>query len=117
VAQGDRTNPQFVDVFQQNRLEMKETNEGHLPSIPFRSIGDAPPTRGVHVREIVQDPSEFRLVFDPAHPDANDDGFVQMPNINPIQEMMDLITASRAFEANITALNNSKDMIRNALRI
>jgi len=120
VAQGREREVQqrFGEVFQQNRLEMTKTSEAHRAAIPFRSLVEPPPPKqGVHVADIVSDPSPFRLVFDPAHPDANGDGFVEMPNINPIQEMMDLITASRAFEANITALNSSKEMIRNALRI
>jgi len=71
----------------------------------------------VKVDDIVQDPSEFKLVYDPAHPDANEDGYVQMPNINTVQEMIDMITASRSYEANITALNSAKEMVRNALKI
>jgi flagellar basal-body rod protein FlgC len=61
--------------------------------------------------------SEFKLVYDPYHPDANEEGYVRMPNINPVQEMIDLITASRSYEANVAALNSSKEMIRAALKI
>ena len=115
VAQGNGEQ-QVKDVFQPNRLEMRQTNDAHKPAVPFRSSVEVP-TKGVHVRTIVEDPSEFRLVHDPAHPDADIDGFVRMPNINVVQEMMELITATRAFEANITAINSSKEMIRAALRI
>ena len=118
VAQGQPgQQSNFVDIFQQNRIEMAKTSDAHISSRPFKSIDTVDPQAGVHVRDIAADPSPFRQVFDPAHPEANSDGFVQMPNINPIQEMMEMITASRAFEANITALNNSKEMIRNALKI
>jgi len=57
------------------------------------------------------------MIYDPNHPEANEEGYVAKPNINPVQEMIDLITASRSYEANVTALNSAKDMIRNALKI
>ena len=106
----------FVDVFQKNQIDMKETNKAHKPSVPFRKIAEEP-KYGVHVSDIVKDPSAFKQIYDPYHPDANEDGYVSMPNINTVQEMIDMITASRSYEANVTALNNSKDMIRNALKI
>ena len=115
IEQG-RPGEKFADVFQKPRIEMKEPNDKHIEAKPFRHIVSPAPW-GVHVAEITRDPSAFRMVFDPHHPDANEEGFVAMPNINPVQEMIDLITASRAFEANVTAINASKDMVRNALRI
>jgi flagellar basal-body rod protein FlgC len=72
---------------------------------------------GVRVTGIVKDQSEPRIVFDPAHPDANEEGYVFLPNINIVTEMVDLITASRAYEANVTALNTSKAMAMKALEI
>lgn len=63
------------------------------------------------------DASEFRVVYDPGHPDADESGYVLMPNINPINEMVDMITASRAYEANVSAVQSSKDMFSDALKI
>lgn len=72
---------------------------------------------GVRVTGIVQDPSEPRIVYDPQHPDASADGYVEMPNVHVVKEMVDLITATRSYEANITALNSAKSMAQKALEI
>jgi len=72
---------------------------------------------GVRVAGIVEDPSAPRLVYDPQHPDADSEGYVQLPNINVITEMVDLISATRAYEANITAINAAKSMAMKALDI
>jgi len=58
-----------------------------------------------------------RLVFDPSHPDANADGYVAYPNVNVVQEMVDLIAVTRAYEANASALQSTKAMIQKALEI
>jgi flagellar basal-body rod protein FlgC len=65
----------------------------------------------------MSDPSPPRLVYDPQHPDANADGYVEMPNVHVVTEMVDLITATRAYEANIVALNSAKSMAQRALEI
>ncbi len=72
---------------------------------------------GVRVVGITKDDSPTRKVYDPAHPDANKDGYVEMPNINIVTEMVDMITATRAYEANVTAVNASKSMALKALEI
>lgn len=72
---------------------------------------------GVQVVGVISDPSEPRLVYDPQHPDANADGYVEMPNVHVVKEMVDLITATRAYEANIVALNSAKTMAQRALEI
>lgn len=73
---------------------------------------------GVKVTEIVEDTkTPMQIVYDPAHPDADDNGYVTLPNVNIITEMTDLIDASRAYEANVTAFNASKAMALKALEI
>ena len=57
------------------------------------------------------------MIFDPSHPDANEDGYVAMPNVNVIDEMVDMVTATRAYEANVTAIESAKDMFLSALEI
>ncbi len=73
--------------------------------------------KGVKVSEIVEDETEGRLVYDPAHPDANEDGYVMYPNVNTVTEMTNMIDATRAFEANVTVLNSTKGMALKALEI
>ena len=63
------------------------------------------------------DASEFRVVHDPGHPDADEDGYVLMPNVDVITEMVDMISASRAYEANVSAVQAAKDMFNQALKI
>ena len=65
---------------------------------------------GVQVAGIVADPTAPRQVYDPGHPDANGQGYVLMPNVNPVTEMVDLIASSRSYEANVTALQTAKSM-------
>lgn len=73
--------------------------------------------QGVRVTRIVEDEEPFKIVFDPEHPDANEDGYVQLPNVNPLKEMVDLMSATRSYEANVTAINASKGMLMKALEI
>ncbi|MGP4040304.1 flagellar basal body rod protein FlgC [Gracilibacillus sp. D59] len=72
---------------------------------------------GVKVSQIIEDEEPFKLVYNPNHPDANDDGYVEMPNVDPLKEMVDMMSATRSYEANITSLNASKTMLMKALEI
>ncbi|RLL45311.1 flagellar basal body rod protein FlgC [Oceanobacillus piezotolerans] len=72
---------------------------------------------GVTVSQIVEDDEPFKIVYNPNHPDANEEGYVEMPNVDPLQEMVDLMSATRSYEANITTLNASKSMLMKALEI
>jgi flagellar basal-body rod protein FlgC len=71
--------------------------------------------RGVKVAGIVEDPTPSRRVYDPGHPDADAQGYVSMPNVNTVTEMTDLIGASRAYEANVTAMQTTKAMFARTL--
>lgn len=72
---------------------------------------------GVRVAQIVEDESEGSLVYDPTHPDANEEGYVEMPNVNTIDEMVNMISASRSYEANVNSFNSMKAMFTKALEI
>ena len=73
---------------------------------------------GVKVTSIYDDTStDMNMVYDPSHPDADENGYVTYPNVNVVQEMTDLIDASRSYEANISAFNSSKDMASKGLTI
>lgn len=73
--------------------------------------------QGVRAVGITGDNSPLRNVYDPNHPDANAEGYVQMPNVNVVAEMVDMITATRAYEANVTSVNAAKNMAMQALEI
>jgi flagellar basal-body rod protein FlgC len=72
---------------------------------------------GVRVTGIEKDPAPVKMVFDPGHPDANTEGYVAYPNVNTVNEMVDMISATRAYEANLTVFNASKSMALKALEI
>jgi len=73
--------------------------------------------KGVEVNGIKEDDSPLKKVFDPGHPDANEEGYVLMPNVDIVTEMTNMITATRAYEANVTAMNSTKSMAMKALEI
>jgi flagellar basal-body rod protein FlgC len=77
--------------------------------------GASPVARGVQVAQIAEDQSPNRQVYDPGHPDANANGYVEMPNVDSVTEMVDLISASRAYEANVTAMQTAKSMFTRTL--
>ena len=70
---------------------------------------------GVEVAGVVEDQTAGKLVYDPGNPDANAQGYVRMPNVDSVTEMVDLITASRAYEANVTAMQTAKQMFTKTL--
>ncbi|MFZ3048518.1 MAG: flagellar basal body rod protein FlgC [Desulfatirhabdiaceae bacterium] len=71
----------------------------------------------VKVTEVINDQKKPILKYDPLHPDADNRGFVSMPNINVMEEMVDMLSAARSYEANITAISTSKNMVQKALEI
>lgn len=75
------------------------------------------PGKGVKATRIREDETPFKVVYNPGHPDANDEGYVEMPNVDPLKEMVDLMGATRSYEANVTSLNASKNMLMKALEI
>ena len=72
---------------------------------------------GVRVAEIAEDPSDFKLKYDPDDPDANEDGYVELPNVDLVKEITDGMAASQAYSANVTAFNLLKSLISKGLEI
>ena len=72
---------------------------------------------GVKISKIVEDKTPYKLRYEPGHPDADKDGYVELPNVEIVKEMVDMIDAQRAYEANITAMNTTKSMLMKALDI
>lgn len=73
--------------------------------------------RRVELTEVRQDDAPGQLVYDPGHPDANAQGYVELPNVNVVTEMVNMMTASRAYEAGVTSIESLKSMARAALKI
>lgn len=81
------------------------------------SVNGKSQVAGVRAVEIVEDQSDLIPVYDPTHPDANEEGYYYMPNVDVLNEMVDLMVASRSYQANVTAMNASKSMYMKALEI
>ncbi|HCI29724.1 MAG TPA: flagellar basal body rod protein FlgC [Fervidobacterium sp.] len=99
-----------------------ENGEPYRRKVPvfqelLRNIQGRQENSGVIVESIYEDPSEFRIAYDPTHPDADENGYVKLPNVNIVREMVDMINAQRAYEANATSINTTKAMITSALQI
>ena len=87
---------------------------------PVESFGDAlgrSTATGVKVVGVVEDQSDFRRRYEPSHPDADKDGFVSLPNVDAPQEMVDMLGAARAYQANLAAIGISRDLVAKALEL
>lgn len=93
------------------------TQNNNFKSMLNNYLKDSTKTGGVKVTGMYEDTSPFIRTYDPTHPDADSEGYVSMPNVNTIEEMTNLISANRSYEANITAFNATKSMITSALNI
>lgn len=93
------------------RAAMARASQGLAPNAGYATAG------GVRVAQIAEDPSDFKLVYDPTHPDANEDGYVELPNVDMVKEISDAIAASQAFSSNVTAFNTLKSVISKGLEI
>lgn len=105
----------FATVLRRVAGKLRTTHPNHIPTAVDSMKGDVTGV-AVQAQETV-DNSPFRLVYDPGHPDADANGYVAYPNVNVVSEMVDMITASRAYEANVAAINAAKDMAKRALDI
>jgi flagellar basal-body rod protein FlgC len=106
----------FSSLIRQASIPLATTTEGHFAGAGLTSQGDSAAAPVVDTTE-VEDKTPPRMVYDPSHPDANADGYVAMPNINIVTEMVNMISASRAFEANVVAVNAAKTMAKDSLEI
>ncbi|MBE6350889.1 MAG: flagellar basal body rod protein FlgC [Spirochaetaceae bacterium] len=122
IANASTTRTQEGGPFQRSRVVLAPMQENPTFRHPFAPPGmDNAVGKGVRVLEIEKDTAEGRFVYDPTNPDAIKSGpragYVEYPNVNIVNEMVDLIAASRAYEANSTVIQGSKEMFMRALAI
>lgn len=98
-------------------LLIEEQKQGSFADVLANQFDKNGINSGVKVTKIVEDNRAFNKVYDPGHPDADDKGYVSMPNVNVIEEMVNMISASRSYEANVTCLNGTKSMGMKAIDI
>ncbi len=103
-------------------IETTRTPEGgpyRRKDVVFQSVlmDEERDLEGVTVAGVVEDPSPFKVVYDPSHPDADERGYVLLPNVNMVEEMVNMLLTTRAFEANVNAFNITKAMYLKALEL
>ena len=106
----------FSKMLDNAGVRLARTNAGHLGSSRGGAIGRADQNT-VNSRIVTGSNMEFEMIHDPSHPDADADGYVQMPDIEIMTEMVDMMSAARAYEANTVAISTAKKMARSALDI
>lgn len=118
IANANTTRTEDGTPYRRRLVVFQERSQG----IPFSEYLSASSReryvgKGVKVAAIVEDTSNFKRVYDPGHPDADEEGYVEMPNVDIITEMVNMISATRAYEANVTSINTTKSMAMKALEI
>ena len=120
LANADSTNG-VGDAYRRRVVTMAEAPGGAPFALPrpvgIESTDGAADLHGVSVSGIVEDPTPLRRVYEPGHPQADADGYVTRPNVDAVTEMVDMVAATRAFQANVTAFEATKTMAKDALRI
>ena len=99
-----------LPVFQAREDSVSEKLSGNL----FSNVQSG---NGVRVMSVVEDDTKFKMIYNPGHPDANKEGYVKMPNVDVIKEMVDLISASRAYEANLSIVDTTKTLVQRLLNL
>lgn len=116
IANIDTTRTENGGPYRRKLAVLSSNSESNFKNMLVKNLKDYE-IGGVEVTEIVEDQSEFKLLYNPEHPDADENGYVQMPNVDSLKETVDMMEAYRAYQANITALNTTKQMAVKALEI
>lgn len=115
IANANSTRGEDGNVYRRKTVVMAEKRQTAFGNVLETCMGQA--NSGVKVTGIATDMSDLKMVYDPDHPDADENGYVSYPNVDTVQEMTDMIDASRSFEANVTAFQAAKSMASKGLEI
>ena len=116
LVKEDKTRATFNSHMEKARVRLAATSDRHLPG-RTRKVGEKIELSNTEMK-VVQDPeSGHRLVHDPSHPSADENGYVRMPDVEVVNEMVDMMSASRAYEANTVAIASAKKMAKDAMEI
>ncbi|MGB4439100.1 MAG: flagellar basal body rod protein FlgC [Sedimentibacter sp.] len=117
IANIDTTRTENGDPYRRKMVVLSSTDTNSFKNMMVKNLNDYEITGGVEVSDILEDQSEFKLLYNPEHPDADENGYVKMPNVDSLKETVDMMEAYRAYQANVTALNTTKQMAVKALEI
>lgn len=115
ISSEDQSVP-FSRELSRASTQLARTNPEHMPNKIRLQVGSVDVSTVEH-KEMVDPESTFRLIYDPTHPDADAEGFVKMPDVDIVHEMVDMMAASRAYEANTSVIASAKKMANDALGI
>ena len=116
IANASTTRTQKGGAYRRKTVVFSEQDTTSFDHILNGYLGYYKPN-GVKVTQVVEDPSDLRLVYEPDNPDANEEGYVEYPNVDTVTEMTNLIDSSRAYEANVTAFNAAKSIASKGLEL
>ena len=119
LANADTTQGAGGQPYQRQEVVLQQVGGGFGAALSGAmggsAVGSGPTAGGVAVTDIVSDPTPDQMVYDPGNPAASAQGYVRMPNVNPVNEMVDMIDESRSYESDITAMNTAKQMYEKTL--
>ncbi len=121
IANAETTRGKYVngkwEPYRRKMVVVEPNTKTSFKQVFNRVSNQEPEQYGVKVSKIVEDKTPFKKVYQPNNPDADKNGFVYMPNVDVLKEMVDMMSATRAYEANVTVMNSTKSMLMKALQI
>ncbi|WP_134700371.1 flagellar basal body rod protein FlgC [Ammoniphilus sp. YIM 78166] len=123
LANANTTRGKYVngtwEPFRRKMVHVAPLNATPFDAVLHAAMGKSNPTppSGVKVTKIIEDQTPFKRVYQPEHPDADNEGYVFLPNVDPLKEMVDLMATTKAYEANLTTFNATKSMMIKTLEI
>lgn len=117
AAQSRRLNVTASNLANADSPASSETEVYRAKQVVFETVGARRGAAAVRVNQVVEDSSAPRRVYDPKHPMAGDDGYVNYPNVNAVEEMVNMISASRSYQSNIEIMNTAKNLLLKTLQL
>ncbi len=117
-AQGQRLNTVASNIANADSTTSSTGQTYRAKQVVFAAVPTGNPTAaGVKVQRVIEDQSPLKMVYDPKHPQADDKGYVAMPNVNVVEEMVNMISASRSYQTNVETMNAAKTMLLKTLTL
>lgn len=117
ISNSNTTRTENGEAYRRKMVVFEPIKQSGFRNVLARTSGGASQTQGVIASQIIEDESDFKTVYDPSHPDADENGYVKYPNVDLLKETIDSMEASRAYDANVTAFNAIKEMATKGLEI
>jgi len=119
AAQSQRLNTTASNLANADSVSGPDGKAYRAKQVIFQTMpmGGRPESAGVQVAQVLEDQSEGRRTYDPKHPSADADGYVTMPNVNVVDEMVNMISASRSYQTNVEVMNTAKTLMQKALTL